>query len=288
MQPQIIPTRMNPDARLQFLFGGKIGARFRRAAFHHHLDHNISVFVIIRLCADEELSKLCCSDLSDGPGIVMTDTELKFSRKYDDAHARRYFEKHRRGFWRRLGTWREAGMARRALLLAGNPQSVLDLPCGAGRFWDLLAEEPRRKIYAADLNPAMFETGLKFRPEPLTRRVEAFQASAFSIPRPDAFVECVFSIRLLHHIEKPEDRCAILREFKRVASSSIIISLWIDGNYRAMLEQRRPVRPGPSRDRYVIPRSVIEREFEECGLSIAGRVDLLKYYSMWAAYVLKK
>lgn len=218
----------------------------------------------------------------------MTDTELKFSRKYDDAHARRYFDKHRRGFWRRLNTWREAGMARQALLLAGRPQSVLDLPCGTGRFWNLLAEEPRRKIYAADLNPAMFETGLKFRPRSLTERVEAFQASAFSIPKPDEFVECVFSIRLLHHIEKPEDRLAILREFKRVTSSAIIISLWIDGNYRAMLERRRPVRPGPSRDRFVISRSVIEREFEECGLSVAGRVDFLKYYSMWAAYVLKK
>ena len=219
---------------------------------------------------------------------MTTETELTFSRKYDAAHAEQYFEKHRRGFWRRLNTWREAGMARQALSLAGRPQSVLDLPCGTGRFWDLLAEEPRRKIYAADLNPAMFETGLKFRPTSLTKRVEAFQASAFSIPRPDAFVECVFSIRLLHHIEKPEDRAAILREFKRVTSSTIILSLWVDGNYRALLQQRRPVRPGPSRDRYVISRAAIEREFAECGLSVLGCVYFLKYYSMWAAYVLKK
>jgi len=85
-----------------------------------------------------------------------------------------------------------------------------------------------------------------------------------------------------------QDRLAILREFKRVSSSTIVISLWVDGNYRAMRQQRRPVRPGPSRDRYVISRSVIEHEFGECGLNIVGRVDFLKYYSMWAAYVLKK
>ena len=220
--------------------------------------------------------------------MVMTDFALEFSRKYDAGRAQRYFDKHRRGFWRRLNTWREAGMARQALQLAGNPDSVLDLPCGTGRFWDLLAENPTRKIFAADLNPSMFETGLKFRPASLTNRVEAFQASAFSIPKPSGFVECVFSIRLLHHIDRAQDRLAILREFKRVTSSTIIISLWIDGNYRAMLEQRRPVRPGPSRDRYVISQTVIEREFEECGLSVLGRVDFLKYYSMWAAYVLKK
>jgi SAM-dependent methyltransferase len=220
--------------------------------------------------------------------MTMTDGELAFSRKYDAEHARRYLEKHGHGFWRRLNTWREAGMARQALLLAGRPQSVLDLPCGTGRFWSLLAEEPRRKLYAADLNPAMFETGLKFRPQAITRRIETFQASAFSIPKSDNFVECVFSIRLLHHLAKPEDRLAMLREFKRVTSSTIIVSLWIDGNYRAMLEQRRPERRGPSRDRYVISRSVIEHEFEQCGLSVVGRVDFLKYYSMWAAYVLKK
>jgi SAM-dependent methyltransferase len=220
--------------------------------------------------------------------MVMTDSELDFSRKYDAAHAQRYFEKHQQGFWRRLNTWREAGMARDALHLAGDPKAVLDLPCGTGRFWNLLAEEPRRKIFAADLNPTMFETGLKFRPESLTRRVEAFQASATSIPKPDNFVECVFSIRLMHHIPTSADRLAILREFKRVTSSTIVISLWIDGNYRAMLQQRKPVRPGPSRDRFVIPRSVIEEEFAECGLKVLGRVDFLKYYSMWAAYVLKK
>ena len=117
----------------------------------------------------------------------MTDNELAFSRKYDIARATRYFEKHQRGLWRRLNTWREAGMARQALWLAGSPQSVLDLPCGTGRFWNLLAEEPRRRIYAADLNSAMYETGLRLRPASLTRRIEAFEASAFSIPRRDEF-----------------------------------------------------------------------------------------------------
>ena len=87
--------------------------------------------------------------------MAKTKTELEFSKKYDDARAQRYFIKHKSGVARRLNTWREAGMARQALRLAGNPQSVLDLPSGTGRFWDLLAEEPGRKIYAADLNPSM-------------------------------------------------------------------------------------------------------------------------------------
>lgn len=216
------------------------------------------------------------------------DRELDFSGKYDAALARKYFHKHQRGLKARLNTWCEVAMARRALKLAGRPQSVLDLPCGTGRFWALLAEEPGRKIFAADLNPPMFEAAMQFRPAALTRRVEVFQGSAFSIPKPDNFVECIFCIRLLHHIAGHEDRLRLLREFKRVTSSTIIISLWIDGNYRAMLQQRKPERPGRIRDCFVTKRAVIEQEFAECGLTVVGRVDFLKYYSMWAAYVLRK
>jgi hypothetical protein len=48
--------------------------------------------------------------------------KYEFAEKYDPEHARMYFEKHNSGFWRRLSTWREVGMARKALQLAGNPQ----------------------------------------------------------------------------------------------------------------------------------------------------------------------
>ncbi len=216
----------------------------------------------------------------------MSDAELTFSKKYTAVHAQTYFKKHHESVSRRLSHWREVQMARRALTVAGRPQSVLDIPCGTGRFWELLAEEPHRKIYAADLNANMFETGLKLRAPELIRRIEVFTASAFSIPKPDEFVECVFSIRLLHHIEKPEHRMSILREFKRVSSSTIIVSLWIDGNFRARRHVRKPRKLG--HDRFVVPRSVLEEEFAKCGLRVLQRVDFLKFYSMWAAYVLQK
>ena len=90
----------------------------------------------------------------------------EFSEKYDPAHARKYFEKHNTGFWRRLSTWREVGMARKALVMAGRPKSVLDLPCGTGRFWEMLTEEPGRAIYVADNSQAMIDTGMDLRPRP--------------------------------------------------------------------------------------------------------------------------
>ncbi len=64
-----------------------------------------------------------------------------FSEKYDDQHAREYLLKHQDGLSRKLSHWRDEQLARKALTLVGEPGLVLDLPCGAGRFWPLLAEK---------------------------------------------------------------------------------------------------------------------------------------------------
>lgn len=218
----------------------------------------------------------------------------EFSEKYDPEHARKYFEKHNTGFWRRLSTWREIGMARNALAMAGNPKSVLDLPCGTGRFWEMLAEKKDRKIYVADNSQSMIETGMSMRPKHVTKRIEkTFQCSAFATGLPDNFVECVFSIRLMHHIEKSKDRVLMLKEFSRISSDTIVVSLWVDGNYRAhkhlINEAKKERLRGKDfpRDRFVFPRQEIERDFASADLEIVGHVDFVKYWEKWRSYVLR-
>ena len=73
--------------------------------------------------------------------------KLDFSEKYDDNHAQKYLRKHQDGLGRRLSNWRDQQLARKALTLVGEPGLVLDLPCGAGRFWPLLAEKPLSLIH---------------------------------------------------------------------------------------------------------------------------------------------
>lgn len=213
--------------------------------------------------------------------------DLSFADKYDLAHAREYFEKHETGFARRLSTWRERAMARRALKIAGEPKSVLDIPCGTGRFWNVLAEKKDRIIYASDLNVPMIEMARTGRPPEIVARVKTFPASAFEIPQPAGFVESVFCIRLIHHMQDSAHRLALLRELSRVASRTVIISLWLDGNYKAWRWKLRQ-RKRKTRNRFVVSRPVIEREFSSCGLKILGRVDFLKFYSMWTTYALEK
>ena len=218
----------------------------------------------------------------------------EFSDKYDPEHARKYFHKHNTGFWRRLSTWREVGMARKALVMAGRPRSVLDLPCGTGRFWAMLAEEGGRRIFVADNSQNMIDTGMALRPRDVTARIgKTFQCSAFDTELPDNLVECVFSIRFLHHIQKSEDRVRILREFARISSGTVVVSLWVDGNFRAWRLQRkleRRARKGQSampRDRILLKQSEIERDIAAAGLETIGHVDFIKYWDKWRAYVLR-
>lgn len=220
--------------------------------------------------------------------------DLDFAHKYDDSHAQRYLQKHQDGIARRLSNWRDQQIARNALKLAGDPGLVLDLPCGAGRFWPLLCEQPNRVIFAADNSPAMLAVARTAHPPEVSSRVHSFRTSAFAIELDDKAVDCIFCIRLLHHIEAVDNRLAILREFHRVSRDTVIVSLWVDGNYKAWkrrrLEERR-AREHPSdanRNRFIISRRTIEQEFAEAGFDVLGHLDFLPAYAMWRTYVLRK
>jgi len=216
--------------------------------------------------------------------------ELAFSDKYDQQHAQQYFEKHDDGLWRKLSNWRDHQIARKALKIAGNPSSVLDTPCGTGRFWDVLAEDKHRVIHVSDYNQTMMDMGMANRPKAITSRVKPFQASAFELPVADGFVDSIFCMRFMHHLGQSADREKLLKEFHRVTKDTVIISLWVDGNIkakrRAQLEKKRPAKE--YQNRFVLPTSVVEAEFKANGFDIVERLDFIKYYHMWRTYVLRK
>ena len=216
--------------------------------------------------------------------------DLEFSRKYDRKHAEAYYRKHREGIARRWSHSREEQVARQALLLAGQPRLVLDLPCGAGRFWPLLLEKQDRQVIAADYSAGMLEVAQGSQPGFMDQRVCCLQTSAFSIDLPDAAVDSIFCMRLVHHVGKAEDRMVLLNEFHRVCRDTVIISLWVDGNYKAWrrrkMEQKR-LRHG-SQNRFVIAQNLIEDEFDAAGFDILGKIDFLPFYQMWRTYVLRK
>lgn len=220
--------------------------------------------------------------------------KLEFSEKYDKDHAREYFLKHQAGLARRLSHKRDEQLARRALALAGEPGLVLDLPCGAGRFWPLLAEKPNRVIIGADNSEAMIETACAAQPPEVVARVRPLQTSAFAIDLPDNAVDSIFCMRLFHHIGEAAHRKTILSEFQRVSRDSVILSLWVDGNFKAWrrkkLELRRSAKAEQDnyQNRFVLPAETVEEEFRAVGFRIQERLDFLPFYAMWRVYVLRK
>ncbi|MBC3364619.1 class I SAM-dependent methyltransferase [Pseudomonas sp. SWRI154] len=216
--------------------------------------------------------------------------KLDFSEKYDEQHAKEYFHKHRSGLSRRLSNLRDQQLARRALALAGDPGLVLDLPCGAGRFWSLLAEKPNRVIIGADNSEAMLKTAMSVQPADAVKRVQPLHTSAFDIALPDNAVDSIFCMRLLHHIGEPAHRLAILREFERVSRDSVIVSLWVDGNFKAWKRKRLERTRGQKdyQNRFVLPAATVEDEFRQAGFRILEQLDFLPLYAMWRVYVLRK
>ncbi|MDD0973141.1 class I SAM-dependent methyltransferase [Pseudomonas fontis] len=220
--------------------------------------------------------------------------KLEFSEKYDQQHAQDYFHKHQASLARRLSHQRDEQMARRALALAGEPGLVLDLPSGAGRFWPLLAEKANRVIIGADNSADMLETACRSQPAEVVKRVRPLQTSAFSIDLPDNAVDSIFCMRLFHHIGEAAHRKAILSEFQRVTRDSVIVSLWVDGNFKAWrrkkLEAQRNAETdqGSYQNRFVLPAATVEEEFAAAGFRIQERMDFLPFYAMWRVYVLRK
>ncbi|KPA93151.1 methylase involved in ubiquinone/menaquinone biosynthesis [Pseudomonas asplenii] len=220
--------------------------------------------------------------------------KLEFSDKYDEQHAQEYLHKHQNGLWRRLSHLRDEQLARHALALAGEPGLVLDLPCGAGRFWPLLARKPNRVIIGADNSAPMLETALKAQPANVVSRIRPLQTSAFDIDLPENSVDSIFCMRLLHHIGESAHRLALLKEFYRVTRDSVIVSLWVDGNFKAWrrkrLERRREAAAQPSsyRNRFVLPAAQVEEEFRRVGFRVQQHLDFFPFYAMWRVYILRK
>ncbi|MFT3847390.1 MAG: class I SAM-dependent methyltransferase [Propionivibrio sp.] len=219
--------------------------------------------------------------------------DLPFSAKYDQTHSEQYLRKHNAGLARRLSHLRDTQLARKALRQAGDPRHVLDLPCGAGRFWPVLLENAGRTLVAADNSAAMLDVAARAHPEAVRRGVRLLRTSAFAIDLPDQSTDCIFSMRLMHHIGRSADRMAMLREFQRVTRDTVILSLWVDGNFKAwrrhrLEEQRQRAGNKYEQNRFVIPAHQIEREFADSGFVVRASNDFLPGYAMWRVYVLAK
>lgn len=186
------------------------------------------------------------------------------SPQYNHLHAADHLQKHEFRLTRILAHWRDKQQTRHALKLAGNPRLVLDLPCGTGRFWPLLAEQPNRLIFATDDSTESLENAEAAQSLEVLKQVESFQSSAWAIDMEDNFVDSILCMDLLHQIDDPTQRLLILREFHRVTRDTLIVSLKLDNQ------------------------ALIKAQLDQCGFDILNHSDFLPGYALWRVYVLRK
>ena len=188
--------------------------------------------------------------------------ETEFTERYDGEHARGCGDPRPPRLLQRLSAWRDARLVRQALKVAGEPGLILDLACGSGRFWPVLAEHVNRVILASDNSQAMLDHARTHHPGALLKRVKTFQGSAFSIGLSANAVDCIFCLDLFRHVPDSDARLMLLHEFHRVSRDTVIVAVNVG--------------------------TPVESEFRQAGFKVLNYQEFLPGSRRWCVYVLRK
>ena len=209
--------------------------------------------------------------------------ELEFARRYDQEHARVCRQPQPRSLTGRLTFWRKENLVRNALQVAGEPGLILDVACGAGRFWPVLAEHANRVILATDPSQDMLNHAQTHHPQNLLKRIKTFQSSAFTLGLSANAVDCIFCMQLFQHITCSEHRLAMLREFHRVSRDTVIMAVRVDGYFNLRRSETQAVLSAPT-----VSKAEVEAEFRLAGFCVLSHQNFLPGCTWMRIYVLSK
>ena len=160
---------------------------------------------------------------------------------------------------------------RKALSATTGVRTILDLPCGTGRFTGALAREGY-EIVGSDISLEMLQKAatvdLGNKPDGGQPRVHGYvQANAEHLPLRSDSLDCVVSIRFMMHVD-PATRVRMLREFHRVSRRWVLIDYRHKYTIRYLLTHtfgklgigRSPLSRVSHRD--------LEQEFRDAGFVI--------------------
>jgi SAM-dependent methyltransferase len=207
---------------------------------------------------------------------------------YYAGRAENYLAHHRKSLRNRLTSEREMAILQLALEAAGSPSTVLDAPCGTGRFWPVFERAGVQKLLAGDYSLSMLRVAQ--REETSIPSFELAELDLLNLDLPDNHVEFIACMRFCHHLACADDRMRVLHRLHAVSRSHVAISLWVDGNLQSLNRHRkraRPAAPGFGR-RICRPVSEVEAEFTRAGFEVSRHWDLWPRLSMWRTYLLEK
>jgi ubiquinone/menaquinone biosynthesis C-methylase UbiE len=197
---------------------------------------------------------------------------------YRDAEVAADYDQHRfttpRRQRRNVRKWRSI---RRALDQAGDVGSVLDLPCGTGRFTGHLARSSL-DVVGGDISLQMMREAA-VSPEVQHPGVLGYvQGDAEHLPFSDRALDCVVSIRFMFHVD-PVTRRRMLREMGRISRRWLIIDYrhryslrWAGWQIRHALGLLPEV---PER----VSKAELRSEFRDAGLTIRRVIPVRPWVS---------
>lgn len=165
----------------------------------------------------------------------------------------------------------------RALASTDAVKSIIDLPCGTGRFTGTLARAGYQVI-GADISQQMMSHAAKLSHVQHANIAGYVRADAEALPFLAKSVDCLLSVRFLFHVDG-ETRRRMLREFGRVSRR------WIIADYR----HKYSVRYGvwklmrtlglTSRPFERVSFKSMKSEFEDAGLRVVKVISVRRWQS---------
>jgi SAM-dependent methyltransferase len=158
-----------------------------------------------------------------------------------------------------------------ALRDATGVRTILDLPCGTGRFTGALAREGF-EIVGSDISLEMLQKAASQEKQNQAEGQKAtirgyVQANAEHLPLRNDSLDCVVSIRFMMHVD-PATRVRMLREFHRVSRRWVIVDYRHCYTFRYVLTHTFGKlglgRPPLSR----VSRKELHQEFTDAGFAI--------------------
>jgi SAM-dependent methyltransferase len=155
---------------------------------------------------------------------------------------------------------------KKALAQTTGVRTILDLPCGTGRFTGALAREGF-EVVGSDISLEMLRKAASI-PDGKQKAIFGYlQANAEHLPLRTDSLDCVVCIRFMMHVNGPT-RVRMLSEFRRVSRRWVIVDYRHKYTFRYVLTHtfgklglgRTPL------DR--VSRAGLEQEFRDAGLAI--------------------
>jgi SAM-dependent methyltransferase len=175
---------------------------------------------------------------------------------------------------RNLRKWRTI---RRALQAAEGVHTILDVPCGTGRFTGALARQGYQ-VFGSDISLEMMAESLKKDEERHSNVAGHVQADAERLPLRDRSVDCVMSIRFMFHVDPPT-RIRILREMGRVSRRWLVIDYRHRYSYRYTKWRLFHALGLTRKELERVSTRQLKQEFREAGLEVRRIVPVARFFS---------